>query len=215
MRVTDAAAAWPEGLPPLQIRAGTPQELADALKACINVLRESLEWPLGDVKPQPEFNILHPDACQIYVWETSFRDWRDALDGVGNSLKGARSRTPPDNTGVLAAVEGGAAPKTVERAAFGLPLPFYYPHIKTGATVEPVGRDFNRRASPLLFKVAALEGGRTAVVMTFFKSRFLEIPQLEISPRRGRSVRVPAPDYRAVEKYIRDIAAIPVMGGEA
>ncbi|MGC9469419.1 MAG: type III-B CRISPR module RAMP protein Cmr1 [Anaerolineae bacterium] len=210
LRPLHAPRGWPEILPPLTNSAETPEQLATYLSQGISEARSALGWDLVTVSQEPAFNLLHPTACTVVVWDRTWDSWQAALNAIGGELKRSRSRTSPDNTGVLAVIEGEPPPKTVTRAAFGLPLPFYYPHIKRGATVVPDGDRVNRRASPLLFKVAPLGNGLVTVVMTFFRARFVPSAKLQIQPKGGTPVIVDEPGYSAVDAFVSNLATLPV-----
>ncbi|MEM4297909.1 MAG: hypothetical protein QW815_06040 [Nitrososphaerota archaeon] len=129
------------------------------------------------------------------VLDKTWGSWEDALDHVGQKLAKFRHERGPEHPIIeqIVSKEAGlssSAPqlKAVGRAAFGLPLPFYFRSVqedlraqgvredearrKSGAVVQPHS-DLDRRASPLLIRVLKLKESRFAVVLTFFKAGFL------------------------------------------
>lgn len=64
----------------------------------------------------------------------------------------------------------------MQRAAFGLPIPFYFRSLnnRTATLQAKQGDDkLDRRASPLWMRAVKLSNGQYAVVFTWFKSQFL------------------------------------------
>lgn len=66
----------------------------------------------------------------------------------------------PDYFAVKDSISSRRPPNSLERAAFGLPLPFYFRSLQGAkATFKPEDKDEDRLASPLLLRVHALETG--------------------------------------------------------
>ncbi|MCU0687067.1 MAG: type III-B CRISPR module RAMP protein Cmr1 [Polyangiaceae bacterium] len=81
-----------------------------------------------------------------------FRDYRSTLE------RGRRGEQPlPDYTSVKAAIQSGRPPNSVDRAAFGLPLPFYFRSLGGMSTrfvpTRAKGERYDRLASPLCIRV--------------------------------------------------------------
>jgi CRISPR-associated protein Cmr1 len=97
----------------------------------------------------------HPSA-QVALDQAGrfFRDFR-------SSLQRGRARLPPlaDYFTVKTALQNQRAAHSVERAAFGLPLPFFFRSLGGMKTKFDLGDDGDRLASPLLFRVHRLTQG--------------------------------------------------------
>ncbi len=164
---------WPEDFPHPEVRANTPDGLCEELVAGLSQLRKALglsstqTWP-----PAPEFCTLRPDCSILLVLDRVWDDWDSALEAVGQSFREFRSRRPPDYDGVKEFIQTGTVPETVKRAAFGLPLPFYYRSLG-GAKATVTGQSFDRSASPLRFRPVLLADGRVAVLVLLFISPLL------------------------------------------
>lgn len=218
---------WPKDLPSLDLQALSPVDLRQKLG-------ESLKRLVGDVDEAKDASTpsLHRDLCNVSVFEKSWSSWEDALEEVGQAFQHFRNRRDPDYTGVKQFIQGGAPPETVRRAAFGLPLPFYYRSLqkeyqkqgydhKTArqlASARIQGESHNgreivdRSASPLRFRVVRLANGRYAVLLTVFTLLLLPAKsQLRLtSPSRAKSAKVPGQDIIAdFRKYAeQQIAAL-------
>lgn len=223
MEAVGSPVDWPEHLPPPIGRASTPSTLADELAQDLSMIRR-----FGGVEPQtqiqtpPSFDILHPDACSLFVMDRTFSSWWEALDAVGREFRAFRALEPNDYVGIKTILSGGrAALQMVKRAIFGLPLPFFFSSLyreltekglppqearaRSSAMVVP--RRGERRASPLFFRVARLPGEEAActVLLGLWRSEFLPDGALTVRPRDRslRPVTVSAPtDYSYIEECL-------------
>ena len=190
-------------LPAFQV-PHSARELRDHLQTGVRQVRELLgRWypnTASFVHP-PSFNVLHPQVCRIWVLadESPWTTWIEAVEGLGARMRDFRNRTPPDHDGVLDWLTRNRAPDKVERAVFGLPLPFRYTHPRVWGVVE--GASHDRRASPLWLRVVKLDSKSFVGIATLFKSEFLpDGERLQIEGKRGQ---VPAPsDYALLEDFI-------------
>lgn len=91
------------------------------------------------------------------------------------------------------------------RAAFGLPHNYYFQGSGEKGGVDLMeGEGKGRRASPLLFHVQGLAGGKACGVVTYLPARL--IPQgrkLQLSGDRVEVVEVAPPDYKAVVEFLQ------------
>jgi hypothetical protein len=142
-----------------------------------------------------------------------FPSWGSALETAGRMLQDYRS-TParsqlgmpplPDYFEVKRLLTDGKTPRTVDRAAFGLPLPFYFRSLNgRRATISLKGDKSDRLASPLMIRVYQLASGSCAVVLPNLAqepgtSIFLG---KEIVERRQKEP-IAAPDGRIIEQFI-------------
>jgi hypothetical protein len=129
VQATRGPADLPTELPDLHVRAQTPQELSEELTRGLRQLR-ALVTVAGATalspKANPDFDVLHPNCCQIIVLNKQWRTWGEALDEVGQKFQLFRSRRSPDYQNVKDVLSGRSKNlSTVHRAAFGLPIVFY------------------------------------------------------------------------------------------
>ncbi len=212
---------WPDGLPPLTSGARTTAELAVELSDGIRQLRRRTGWQAGPPTTPSEFDILHPDVCEIHLADRTFPNWWEAVDWIGQAFLAFRKAQVDDASGVAGLLaRGRLAVRTVQRAVLGLPIVFFFKSMfqsMTDSGMDP--REARRRASagvsprrgmargsPLMFRVVRLAGPSPAyaVMMTLFRSQFLPDGAISIRPQqRGmRSVEAPAPaDYRLVAAW--------------
>lgn len=218
LRVLDVKGEWPTDLPLLKLDARTPQELTRCLSQGIRQVRSAFGGHLQTkVQVASSFDVLHPAVCEIYVWNRTRTSAEDVLESLGAALRSARGGSQPDHDTVLKVLRGQEAKDPIKRAAFGLPMQFYYRSLhkdlggqketrfKATADIEPAASGIDRRASPLLFHIHQLLEDRFTAVLTFFRARLLPANiKLRIKPR-DRNVRptlVNQPDYGAIEDFL-------------
>ena len=165
-----------ELLPPLVLQAQTPEQLQKELQDGLHRLRKwAAETFNGSLSPtfqaQPTFDVLHPDWCSIAVVNREFANWSEALNEFGQAMQQFRRRRQPDYNNVKAVLQGGNRLTSVQRAAFGLPIVFYFRSLEKSGTLE--GEEHDRRASPLLVRVTKLASGKCALVLIRFRSPLL------------------------------------------
>jgi len=197
-------------LPSLVLQARTPEQLQSALQHGLHRLREwAAEAFDGSLSPtfqtQPAFDVLHPDWCSIAVVNREFDDWKGALDAFGQTMQRFRNRYEPDYSNVKAVLQSGNRLKPVQRAAFGLPIVFYFRSLNgERATLE--GEEHERRASPLLVRVTKLANGKCVLVLTRFRSLFLptnERLQLRYRERHDeRKVFTTQPNETLLDEFL-------------
>lgn len=161
----------------LPVRADSPQELADELSAGIQEVRQLFDIQKLASSAPSLFDVLHPERCQILVLNRLFTSWKDAVEEIGQRYRSFRQLRQPDYHVVKNAMASRQdLDGTVERAAFGLPIPFFYRSLgKRTATLQArtANEKIDRRASPLWMRLVKLSNGKYAAVFTWFKSRFL------------------------------------------
>ncbi len=165
----------------LLIKSISPKELAQEISLLIKVARGAFGIrQLANPAPD-QFDVLHPRVCQIFVLNGAFETWQDAVEEVGRIYRRFRELRQPDHDVVKTAVsQSQDLQGEVKRAAFGLPIPFFFRSEKRTAVLqaEQYGEDntslrIDRRASPLWMRVVKLGNGQYTVVFTWFKSRLL------------------------------------------
>lgn len=148
------------------------EQMRQGLTWAVGIFREHLptltSFPLqGGSGPYLELRTLcgleAPDA--LTVLPGMFNAGTDAMERMGRLFQDFRSTIrrndlgmPPhaDYFAVKTSITSRRPPTTLDRAAFGLPLPFYFRSLQGAkATFTPASLD--RLASPLLFRVHALE----------------------------------------------------------
>ena len=151
-----------------------------------------------------KFDVIHPETCRIWVlgsWASSER----AVQAIGEALRDFRTYREPDHREVAKWLNGQAI-RVLERAVFGLPLPFRYSEgglsgVVQGQTREPA---IDRRASPVWLKVSKTGNGHYVGVATLFMSEFL--PHGEklhaAKARRAGPPLDPPRDYHLIEQWI-------------
>jgi len=164
------------------IKSTSPKELVQEISSLIQVARGTFSiHQLANPAPD-QFDVLHPEVCQIFVLNDVFKTWRDTVEEVGRIYRRFRELRQPDYDVVKTAMsQSQDLQGEVKRAAFGLPIPFFFRSLKKPTAVlqaEQYREDntslrIDRRASPLWMRVVRLGNGQYTVVFTWFKSRFL------------------------------------------
>ncbi len=192
-------------LPPLVVQAQTPEQLQKALQDGLHKLRkwaaETFNGSLSlTFQAKPAFDVLHPDWCSISVINREFNDWAEALDAFGQAMQQFRNRRQPDYNNVKAVLQGSGQLQPVQRAAFGLPIVFYFRSLKKRATLE--GGEHDRRASPLIVRVTKLASGKCVLVLTHFRSLFLPTNERLQLRHDGRKVHTDQPSDNLLNDFL-------------
>jgi CRISPR-associated protein Cmr1 len=190
-------------LPSLEIRASTPKQLQTELQEGLSKLRKSTGGTASVGCPS-RFDVLHPDVCKVWVVDKEFSSWEAALDAIGQRMQQFRNRRAPDYQNVKNAVQGKGLTQPVKRAAFGLPIVFYYRSLK-GAKGTLEGERHDRRASPLFIHVTRLSNRKHALVLTFFQAQFLEEGEKLKLKRQGPPAYVGTPDMSLIDDFIQEV----------
>lgn len=214
LRAVAVSGDWPDGLPNLEITAQTAVEYLQESQAGLHALYQTLGWdspPTDDVTPS-NFNILHPRAGHIHVLGRPFPTWQQGLNTLGSAYQQFRSRYQPDYDNVKAVVSGQRNQMNpVERAAFGLPIVFYYRSLGgQRGTLE--GEKTDRRSSPLAFHVTRLANGRYLLLLVYFRAQLLPDNTGTQLKRRGRPVITDAPDDSLVGQFLLTISRKEIDG---
>ena len=218
---------WPAGLPPLASRATTPDELATELGAGLKTLRQVAGWEGRPPVDPSSFDVLHERVCELYVLGSTFPSWWEALNWGGETFRAFRIEHKLDASGVAALLtQGRLTARTIQRAALGLPIMFFFKSIfaeltgqgldsrearrKASATVGPL-RGLGR-ASPLFFRVVPLAGTPTTygLLMGVFRSRLLPDHEMTVKPGDYslRPARVGVPhDYSVIDRWFEHVRA--------
>ena len=218
-------AGWPEQLPSLVSTARTPAELAAELGAGLERVRLAAGWA-GRLPADPSsYDVLHERVCQLYLVDTTFPSWWEAVNWAGEQFRAFRVEHKLDATGVAALLlEGRMAARTIQRAILGLPITFFFKSIfaeLTGRGIDP--REARRKASatvsparglgrtsPLFFRILPLAGTPTSyvVLMGLFRSRLLPDHEMMVKPADFslRPARVDVPtDYSLIDRWFEHV----------
>jgi CRISPR-associated protein Cmr1 len=190
-------------LPSLEIRASAPEQLQTELQEGLSKLRKSVGGS-ASVDCPSRFDVLHPNVCKIWVVGKEFSSWEEALDAIGRRMQQFRNRRAPDYQNVKNAVQGQHLTQPVKRAAFGLPIVFYYRSLK-GAKGTLEGERHDRRASPLFIHVNRLSNRKYVLVLTFFQAQFLEKGEKLKLKRQGLPAYVGTPDLSLIDDFIQEV----------
>lgn len=186
---------------------GAVKELTGLLGQGLTTIRQELTrmhkaQAVSHTSPT-RFDILHPNVCKIWVltgsspWKTSAQ----AVEEIGARLRDFRSYRKPDHDTVREWLDRGKRPPTVERAAFGLPLPFRY---SDGGPADVLqGHDHDRRTSPLSLRVSQLASGQFLGVAVLFESELLPHGE-SLQFQRSRKETAPPQNYDLLHKFIRE-----------
>lgn len=196
----------PDNLPSLTIRATSPEELQKELSDGLQKLRSNIPSEGSAKISNPSaFDILHLEACKIWVINRTFDSWVEALDAIGRAMQQFRNQREPDYSNVKSAVQGASLGQPVERAAFGLPIVFYYRSLG-GLKGTLKGSNHDRRASPLVIRVVRLANNRFALVLTQFYAELLP-PSERLLLERGRGGTTTAglPNLGLIDAFLQDL----------
>ena len=206
-----SSTAWPATLPALSA-AKTPTELQGKLQRGIKDLRKRFadkgysDGPGGGKinPPSSPFTVLHPDYLTIHVLNRTWRKWEQAMDDVGRTFATfRRDEVKSDSQAVAAFIQNNATPQQIERAAFGLPLPFYFATLGN-AKAGVSGARHDRSASPLTFHFSQLQNGDIALVVIASYRDLLGGDQLRVSSGRQR-VNLAPPSIDVFSDLVDDL----------
>jgi CRISPR-associated protein Cmr1 len=212
---------WPEELRrEADTHAGLEQQLMRGLKWATEVFRSNLpavaSYPLEvGSRPHPELRTI-AGIDRVTVLPVDAGSGREALERTGRLFRDFRSTLrrrdlgmPPlaDYFTVKTSLQSRRPPAGVDRAAFGLPLPFYFRSLGgEKATFQPYHDDSDRLASPLLFRIHALgrdPSQRYVAVLVNLAGARTAHPLLGgqlVERRMGRPF--PAPDGQIIQQFI-------------
>ncbi len=196
-------------LPSLTISAKTPTELVQELKNGLARLRQFVgASQTASVASPSAFDVLHSNACRIWVVNKEFNAWDEALDNFGSTLQQFRSRRKPDYNLVKEALQHPQSTlisQPIQRAAFGLPIVFYYRSLNKVVILE--GTYHDRRASPLILRVTKLANDTCTLVLTFFRARSLpEGERLQLRLGKDQTVSAPVPSFDLIEEFLKEVS---------
>jgi len=171
---------------PLIVKAQNPQQLASEYKNGLDTMRQIIgdDLPTAKVAHTPAFDVLEASTCKIWVIDHEYTDGVNALDEFGRIYQAFRALRPPDYATIKSSLTSGQnMTQSVKRAAFGLPIPYYYRSLNgEQATLQSEHSD--RRSSPLWVRPVLLANQKVVLVLLWFKSQFLpESERLRLKPK--------------------------------
>jgi len=215
--------------PLLGVIASNKDELAIELKKGIAKIRHLYTEILRDNSVTDNsiksFDILDSRNSNVYVWqpgiEEDVEDWSYILDNLGGQYQDFRRRyknaTQDDYPQVKEWIrsKGVSEVETVKRAAFGLPIQFYFtslPKPNNKASLEATQR-IDRSSSPLHFKVYQLKDQIFALVIIHFKTKLLpDSAQLRLRSKfkngsnfEPRYTNIPIPNQNIIDEFIKSL----------
>lgn len=190
------------GLPAPTI-AASPSELRDKLRDGLAKLRSAVknsnytDAPMSKnvIPPSSPFSIIHPNYLTIYVLDTTWPSWEAAMREVGEWFATfRRDEVKSDSQAMLSYLDRNTTPQQIERAAFGLPLPFYFPTRQARIEVKPQRREHDRSASPLMFHFSRLSDGKIALALiASYRDLLSPREDMEVGGKGMRPVRLAPP----------------------
>lgn len=176
-------------------------QLEEGLKLIRNTLRDGRSTQA--IHHPASFDVIAEGYCRIWIIKGSpiWRDEAQAIEGLGASLRDYRSADAKGRADHDAVLDWFAHPHTrptLQRIAFGLPIPFRYSDGGPRDVIE--GSKHDRRASPLHMRVSRLQNEYVGV-LTLFKSQFLS-PSEQIKLHNKRLQTNPPNDYKFIEQFV-------------
>ncbi len=202
-----SASIMPDALK-LPVQAKTPEKLRNEIQGGIAEARTIFGIAQASSLPTT-FDILHKDTCRIFVLDHTFEEYSKAIESISGIFQEFRSKRQRDYDAVKSAMRSGKnLSDTVKRAAFGLPVPFYFRSLGRNSKLQASrgNEKIDRRSSPLWMRVVRLANNKYTIVFTWFKSQFLPSDAQLILTEKGKSdLRAPAlPDDCLIQMFLLD-----------
>ncbi|MFZ5887907.1 MAG: hypothetical protein ACOYYF_10620, partial [Chloroflexota bacterium] len=186
------------------------KQLKTGLDQCLRLIgKEDSKWREFNSEFSP-FDVLSPTSSKIWIVADKQTGWdtpMDALNGIGKRLLDYRSYRSTkgigkaDHDAVLKWMEKREKTPNIQRAVFGLPIPFRF---SDGGPSDVIQSEVGeRRASPLKIRITRLATGKYVGVMVLFKSQFLKPgTNLKLQARKWKAP--PPSDYNVIEDFMRN-----------
>lgn len=222
-------------LPSFSLAASNKDELATELKEGIRKIRELYRKVFQESfvpdNSITSFDVLNNGNSNCYVWQPDIEEdtenWEYILDNLGSQYQDFRRRyknaTQDDYPQVKQWIRSRGTSnnvRTVKRAAFGLPIQFYFTSLakpNNKASLEAT-QGIDRSSSPLHFKVCQLKDQSFAVVIIHFKTKLLpDNSQLRLRSKfkngsnfESRYINIPIPNQNIIDEFIESLNLISV-----
>ena len=159
------------------------QQINSGIEAIRNLYISIMRGTNQNLTSNQNFDILHKNTAHLYLWQTQEDNqyWDYALDAIGSRYQQFRSRygmkTNEDYPQVKEWIRtrGASSVQTVKRAAFGLPIQFYFTSLQkpqNTASLE-ANQGINRSSSPFHIKVLKLGEDNYCILLIYFKTKLL------------------------------------------
>jgi len=168
---------------------------------------------------------LHRNTVNIYLWQLENSGdndcWDELLDNFGIKYQNFRRRykqaTYDDYSQVKNWIKtrGKTSLATVKRAAFGLPIEFYFtslPKPNNTASLK-ANNDVNRSASPLHFKILPLADEEFAILLIYFKTKLIQNKGSLVLTNKNihQRIQFPAPNQSIIDEFIATLSLTGVI----
>ncbi len=158
-----------DGVPQLTVPAKAAEDVRMYLQQGLTDVRalEPLLPRTSTTARSIAYSVVRRGVTKVVVLDHLWQTWQAALEEVGERMAIFRKPLYPRMSDLQNGDAPGSAP---ERAAFGLPIPYFDKDVlQPGATSNEEAPD--RRASPLLVSLIRVPAGQYAVVLTVFGSQ--------------------------------------------
>jgi CRISPR-associated protein Cmr1 len=198
-------------------------QVCSDIRAIKEIYKETITVSRTDNLLSSEFDILDPQVANIYLWQPDrsedIEEWDFILDAFGSKYQTFRKRyknaVEDDYPQIKEWIRtrGKSSVTTVKRAAFGLPIQFYFTSLdKTNNRASlQANLSINRSSSPLHFKVIPINAHSFAILIIHFKTSLLPSnAKLLLSSGRDRVKSIAAPDQSIISEFISTLNASKV-----
>jgi CRISPR-associated protein Cmr1 len=207
------------------IQATNLNQLSSEISAGVEAVKKLYRDIIGSenisLTAPTDFDIIEPQTAKAYLWQSPYVEeneyWDNLLDSLGKNYQQFRRRYKDASQDDYPQVKewlrsrGQEGVTTIKRAAFGLPIQFYFtslPKNQNKASLEATG-GINRSASPLHFKVMMMNNEELAILILHFQTNLLpNNSKLRLTSKTvQRSATFAAPNQDIIDKEF-----IPQLG---
>ncbi|SRR5579883_2502538 len=200
-------------------------EIQLGIRAIKNLYKSILLATNISLTAPTEFDILHPNTANLYIWQSDNpvinQRWDQLLNAFGSQYKNFRTRynipTGDDYPQVKTWISsrGRSRVVTIKRAAFGLPIQFYFtslPRSNNKASLE-ADKEIRRSASPFHVKVLSLSKGQFAILIIHFKTQLIpsSCRLVLINKNASTSTKFPSPNQNIIDEFISKLNNISMV----
>jgi CRISPR/Cas system CMR-associated protein Cmr1 (group 7 of RAMP superfamily) len=182
------------------------QYLGQGLRQSLQALGVGTTW---HTHPTHDFDALSPTTSTIWIVPNDGKPWAtpmEAVNGLGEKLRNFRTHHNASGVGghdhdeVLDWLEGKTNKPDIQRAVFGLPIPFKYSN--GGPQDVLISEESDRRSSPLHMRVTKLSNNTYVGVLVLMKSDFLG-PGVDLKLQIQNRRTAPAPRrFNVIQDFV-------------